>query len=522
MDRLLPTSVQTFEKLRKEGFIYVDKTKYIWNLVQKKSNYFLSRPRRFGKSLLVSTLEAYFLGKKELFKGLDIEPLEASRGEDAWIEYPVITFYLASGQFDEVNGLETKLAKILSDTEKKYGITSKDTDISVRFYGDIEAIYNKTKKPVVVLVDEYDNPLLKARDKAQEEKNRNLYKNFFSVLKDQDRYLKMAFFTGVTKFSKVSIFSDLNQLDDISLQDSYSGICGFTEAEIKKCFMPELRTMSEKQGMTKEECIDEMRNMYDGYHFSKNSEGVYNPFSLINALDKLEFDNYWFESATPGFLIEKLQRSSFRPEQFVDGVETTEKEMKDYRTDNPDPVPLFYQTGYLTIKEYDRRFRTFSLAFPNREVRYSFFESLVPYVLGDKDAENPLSVKKIVVALEKGDTDSLHDVLYSIFASIPYLGKNAATYESVWRNQIYLIFELVGEFVICEQHTATGRSDCVVQTSDYIYVFEFKVDKTAAEALEQINDMDYAGRYKSEKKVIKKIGVNFSSEKKNIDDWKVE
>ena len=524
MERILPTSVQDFEKLRREGFVYVDKTQYVWNLVQRKSNYFLSRPRRFGKSLFISTLEAYFRGKKECFTGLAIESLENDRGSDAWTEYPVITFYLASGEFYTDNGLRDKLSDIIDDCARGYGLTEDsfliEKTLTVRFSNLIKGLKRKYDRPVVVLVDEYDNPLLKAGSKEREKRNRDLYKSFFSVLKDDDKDLKMAFFTGVTKFSKVSIFSDLNQLDDISLWDDFSGICGFTETEIKKYFTPEIREMSEKQHMTSDECLAELKDMYDGYHFSENSEDIYNPYSLINALDKKAFDNYWFESATPGFLIDKLTSSQFRPEQFVDGVDCTEKQIKDYRTDNPDPVPLFYQSGYLTIKEYDSRFRTFSLAFPNREVRYSFFESLVPYVLGEKDDDNPLSVRNMVKSIENGDTEGLHDILYSIFASIPYMEKRDIPYESVWRNQIYLIFELVGEFVTCEQHTSKGRSDCLLETSEYVYIFEFKVDKSADEALTQIEEKDYAGRFRSDNRQIIKIGADFSSTERNIEDWK--
>lgn len=521
MPQLLPTSEQDFERLITDGFVYVDKTQYIWKLVEMKSKYFLSRPRRFGKSLFVSTLDAYFSGKKELFKGLAIEKLENARGEDAWTKYPVIHFALSGGQFYREDGLEKRLANELAITEKKYDLESDETDIAVRFLNDIADIYYKTgERGVVVLVDEYDKPLLPPLTEEQIEKNRNLYKGFFSVLKDQDRYLKFVFFTGVTKFSKVSIFSDLNQLRDISMSEDFSGICGFTEAEVQKYFKDAIEELADHNEISEEKCIDELRKMYDGYHFAAESEGVYNPYSLLNAFQDNAFDSYWFESGTPGFLIEKLKESSFRSEDFVNGVESTEKEMKDYRVENANPVPLFYQSGYLTIRHYDREFRTYSLGFPNMEVRRGFFESLVPYVLGEKDSENSFSVRKLVQTLRKGDTEELHDLLYSIFASIPYIENRNVTYESVWRNQIYLIFELAGEFVACEQHTSQGRSDCVVETADYVYLFEFKVDKNADEALAQIESKDYAGKYRADNRKIIKIGADFSSKTRNLDDWK--
>lgn len=521
MKRLLPTSEQDFGRLRREGFVYVDKTRFLWDLVEMKGQYFLSRPRRFGKSLFISTIEAYFRGEKELFHGLTIEDLENSRGTDAWAEYPVIPFYLSSGMFYTSGGLEARLAKVLSDAETRYGITSSETDLSVRFYSDIEELYKKTDRPVVVLVDEYDKPLLAADSKEQEEKNRALYKSFFSVLKDQSRYLKFVFFTGVTKFSKVSIFSDLNQLKDISMVQQFSGICGITEKELQSTFEPEIKAMAEKQEISYDDCLMKLKEMYDGYHFSIDSDGVYNPYSLLNALSDMEFGNYWFESATPTVLIKKLKGTSLGAEQFDDGVDATEKEIKDYRDDNPNPVPLLYQSGYLTIKEYNKRFETFSLGFPNMEVKYGFLNSLVPYVIGERDSEHPLFVRNIVLALEKGDTDRLYDQLYSIFAGIPYIEGEQPTYEQVWRNQIYLIFELAGEYVTCEQHTAHGRSDCVIETPDYIYIMEFKIDKSADEALTQIEAKDYSGKYKADGRQIIKIGADFSSKDRNIDDWKV-
>lgn len=525
MIRKLPIDTQTFEIIRKENYVYVDKTSYIQKLLDKGRIFFLSRPRRFGKSLFVSTLESYFLGRKELFNGLDIESYENTKGKDAWQEYPVIPFYLSGGNFNIEGGLSSTLASIMDQCISNYGLREnpglQSDDLSVRFRTLIQSLSDKTSKPVVVLVDEYDNPLLKAENKSQEDANRDFYKNFFGVLKDQDQYLKFVFFTGVTKFSKVSIFSDLNQLKDISMLDQFSGICGFTEREIEQNFMPEIQAMSDNQGISETECLGKLREMYDGYHFSRRSEGVYNPYSLLNALSDQIFDNYWFESATPSFLMTRLNNKKFAVQDFENGIEADESELKDYRTDNTNPVPLFYQSGYLTIKNYDPEFGTFELGFPNREVKYSFLRSLIPYVYGEQDSDKSFSAKNMVTSLRKGDTDALYDQLYSLFASSPYMTTDATKYEEVWRNQIYLVFEILGEYVICEQHTARGRSDCVVETQDYIYLFEFKVDKSADAALKQIDDKDYAGRYKASGKHIIKIGVDFSSSQRNIDEWKV-
>lgn len=526
MERLLPTSVQTFETLRDKGMVYVDKTSYIDRLRKKSREIFLSRPRRFGKSLFTSTLEAYFLGKKKLFTGLSISEIEEKKGDQAWRTYPVIPFYLASGEFNRENGLEDILDGVLESCIENYGLTG---DYSIngetlprRFKSLLERLYQKTKSPVVVLIDEYDNPLLKAEDPEQEKRNRELYKAFFSVLKDQDRYLEFVFFTGVTKYSKVSIFSDLNQLKDISLLDEFSGICGFTGKEIRDTFSPEIKEMAESRGISVDECLAQMKEKYDGYHFSGDSEGIYSPYSVINALSDRELGSYWFGSASPGLIVKKFESSSASVSQLEKGVEVTKADMMDYRIDDPDPIPLFYQSGYLTIKSYDPEFLTYTLGFPNSEIKYGFYRALVPYVLGEKDAQTNFSVRDLVLAIRKGDVDSLYTQLHSLFASAPYMTTRAASYEEVWRNQIFLIFELIGEFVVCEQHTSEGRSDIVIETNDYVYIMEFKVNGSAEEALKQIEEKGYAQRYRAGKAQIIEIGASFSSRQRNIEEWRVK
>ena len=524
MDRILPVGKQNFREIRQNGYVYVDKTRYVWELARTGLSYFLSRPRRFGKSLLVSTFESYFSGEKELFKGLYIEEKENARGEDAWMKYPVIPFYLSGGQFNEPDGLKNKLSQTLNSVQEKYGLEYLDSDLSSRFSDIIKQLYEKTGHKVVVLVDEYDKPLLSTMitNPEQEEKNRELYKGFFSVLKDMDGYLRFVFFTGVTKFTKVSIFSDLNQLSDISMDDEYSGICGITEDEMSSEFKPEIEALAKTQEMSRDECLDELQKMYDGYHFSKNGVGVYNPFSLLNAFTKRDFGSYWFESGTPDILIKKIRQSKMPLYSLTDGVTAKESVLKDYRVNDPDPVPLFYQSGYLTICGYDRRFRNYKLRFPNDEVKYGFLESLANDVLGANTRENPLSLDRLILDLESGDLESFFKSLQALFASIPYPEGKAPQYEGEWSRQLFLILSLMGEYPSCEVHMATGRADCVVKTPDYIYVFEFKLDKPIEDAMSQIDDKGYAIPYAADNRRLYKIGVVFSTEKRNVTDWQVE
>lgn len=525
--RKLPIGIQSFESLRRGDYVYVDKTQFIWKMLSEGKSYFLSRPRRFGKSLLVSTMAAYFSGKKELFHGLFIEEAENRKEENAWLAHPVLLFSLSGGQYRTKTGLEDVLRNVLERATKQYALTGDyavtGTTVSVRFRSTIEQLYLKTGRTVVVLVDEYDKPLLETMmvDAAQEEENRQLYKSFFSVLKDEDTYVKFAFFTGVTKFSKVSIFSDLNHLRDISMEDEYAGICGVTEKELRKCFALEVTAMANKQKLTVEECYAKLARTYDGYHFSAEGDSVYNPYSLLNAFQKKDFGHYWFETGTPTFLINKLRESSITPEQLVDGVESTDDELKDYRAVDRNPIPLFYQSGYLTLAGFDDRFRIFSLKFPNEEVRLGFLHSLLPSFLGYREEEHPLSLRLLIGDLEKGAAESFVVRLQSLFASVPYPSQAALKYEEMWRNQIFLVLKLLGIYVASEVHTSKGRCDCVVQTEEFIYLFEFKMDQSADDALAQIEKKDYAGRFRADSRQIIKVGISFSSKEHNITEWKI-
>ena len=520
--RLLPTSVQSFKTLRENGYLYVDKTKYIWDLVESGGReYFLSRPRRFGKSLFLSTIEEYFLGRKDLFNGLYIFDKENDRGEKAWLQYPVIKFALSGGSYDTPNGLSEILRQVLLQAESRYEVKPDTEDLAARFKTDIQLICEKCGLPVVVLVDEYDKPLLETEGTEQNESNRELYKAFFSVIKDQDEFIKFVFFTGVTKYSKVSIFSDLNQLKDISLLKKYSSICGITEDEMKAVFEPEIQEMADELRISINDCLKELRMRYDGYHFSENSEGVYNPFSLLNAFFDKEFGDYWFESGTPTFLVKKLTDSSVSLNSLINGISCDSYEMRDYRMDDPDPVPLFYQSGYLTIKSYDRRFDSYELGFPNEEVKYGFLNSLVPSVLGSRAKWNPKLLINLIIHLEAGELDLFFNSLEELFASIPYPEDKAPKYEKEWSRQLFLILSLMGEYTSCEVHMATGRADCVVKTPDYIYVFEFMLDNSVEEAMSQIDDKGYAIPYAADDRKLYKIGVVFSTEKRNVSDYKV-
>ena len=521
--RKLPIGIQSFEDLKKNQYVYVDKTEYIEKLVNSGKVFFLSRPRRFGKSLFLSTLEAYFQGKKDLFKGLDIEQYENEKGDDAWKSYPVIKFSLAGGDYLRENGLEDILKTTIKSYGSQYHVKESGETLPVQFGHLIKNISGQTGKQVVILVDEYDKPLLDTMNvnTEQEEKNRQLYSSFFSVLKDEDAYLKFVFITGVTKFAKVSIFSGLNQLRDISLSREYAGICGITQNELNTCFREEIKNMAEENEMSEEECVQELAELYDGYHFARKSEGVYNPFSLMNAFQEKEFGRYWFSTGTPTFLVRALENSDYTPEVLNDGVAVTEDILKDYRGDLNDPVPLAYQSGYLTIQKYERESGLYYLSFPNDEVEYGYLNVLAPSVLGGRETDRVVSIARMNEDLRNGKIDSFMTRLQSLFASIPYTETKELKYEEFWQREVYLVLKLLGQRTYCQPHTARGRADCVIETKKYVYILEFKMDQSVEEALKQIEEKGYAFPYKSDPRTLYKIGVKFSSEKRTIEEWKI-
>ncbi|MBO6109084.1 MAG: ATP-binding protein [Eubacterium sp.] len=522
-DIRLPIGIQNFESLIKDGFIYIDKTEYIYKLAHGNGRaFFLSRPRRFGKSLFLSALKAYWEGKRDLFAGLKIDELEGD-----WEPHPVFYFDFNKENFREEGGIERVLSDSLRSWEEEYGVNKDEirTTLAARFQYLIEKVYKDTEKTVVVLVDEYDKPLLENGGTAERlEYDKAVFKGFFSTLKSYDEYIRFSFLTGVTKFSKVSIFSDLNHLDDISMDEDFSSICGITEAEIHDNFDSLVGTVANKNDLTTDECYKELKRMYDGYHFHQNTEGVYNPFSLLNALNKKEFGFWWFETGTPTFLIEKIKKGNYDFKKITEGeVYADEATLKDYRDDNPDPVPLLYQSGYLTIVSYDRDFRSYELSYPNEEVKYGFINSLIKIYLSCKDEPRPLDIRSFGIDIKRGNTDGLRDRFTALYASLPYpTDKDAEKIiEQNFQNVAYLTFTLLGQFVHTEVHTAKGRADIVVETDDYVYIIEFKRDTSADEALAQIEEQGYATPYAADPRTLIKIGANFDSGIRTLNEWKV-
>lgn len=520
----LPIGIQSFEDIRKNNYLYVDKTKYIWDLIETGKVYFLSRPRRFGKSLFLSTLEAYFRGGKELFRGLDIEKLEGTR-EKPWVSYPVLHFSLSGGAYDTEQGLIDQLNNVLINAMKEYSIDSSAINgetLPVRFFNILCALHDATGRQVVVLLDEYDKPLLTniVSCPDMEEKNRTIFKSFFSVLKDADAHLKFVFVTGITKFSKVSIFSDLNQLKDISLLPKYGAICGITEQEVRDNFQEDIDALAKSQGLSQKAALEELARMYDGYHFSRSEVGVYNPFSLLNALSDEYLGRYWFETGTPTFLYKKLVESKRSVQEFSDGVTATESRLGNYLFDDYDLVPLYYQAGYLTITGYDSKFKTYTLSYPNDEVKYGYLESLIPIANASYQAPDAtFSADKMIGYLRDNNPEPFMQMLQALLASVPYYEGKAPVNEQQWRNILYAIFVVLGQYVRSEVHSSRGRSDCILENDRYVYIFEFKQDKTAEEAIEQIDANGYAVPYAASQKKVVKIGANFSTKMQTLDKW---
>lgn len=511
--RKLPIGIQTFSEIREENYLYVDKTAFVWRIANTGKPYFLSRPRRFGKSLLLSTFEAYFDGKRELFEGLEISSLEKD-----WKQYPVLHLDLNAEKYDSPQALVEILSRHLTQWELKYGKGEDEETLYGRFAGVIRRASEQAGSGVVVLVDEYDKPLLQTiGNSALLDDYRRTLKAFYGVLKSSDRYLRFVFLTGVTKFAQVSVFSDLNQLNDISMKPQYATICGITQQELEDTFAPELQQLALTNRLTYEDTIEKMKNLYDGYHFCEFSEGVFNPFSVLNVFDGYKFSNYWFQTGTPTFLVQLLQESEYDLRTLIDGLETSASSFTEYRVDANNPIPLIYQSGYLTIKEYNPEFQLYRLAFPNDEVRYGFLNFLVPYYTPVSENEQNFYIGKFVQELRAGDVNAFLTRLQAFFAAFPY-DLNEKT-ERHYQVVFYLVFKLMGQFTGAEVLSARGRADAVVKTPKYIYVFEFKLFGTAEEALQQIDDKEYLIPYQADGRELVKVGVEFSAEKRNISRW---
>ncbi|UTD10976.1 ATP-binding protein [Treponema sp. B152] len=531
--RKIPIGIQSFEDLRRKNFLYVDKTLYAFKLANLGKVYFLSRPRRFGKSLFLSTLKAYFLGQKELFKGLYIEKAEEKRAEieknEAWGEYPVFYLDFNVGRYDLDGALAESLDYFLKKEEKIYRLKNEGDSFGKRFQSLIETAYNKTGKQAVILVDEYDKPFLQTMgvNEALNEEYRNTLKAFYSVIKTCDQYIRFAFLTGVTKFSKVSISSDLNNLQDISMLNDYAEICGLTQAEIEKTFKPEIERLAKNTKNSYDKMLEELKKRYDGYKFSVLGESVYNPFSILNTFNSGELKNYWFATGTPTFLVNYLKDAHYNIPDLDGKVELDESMLNEYRADAKDPIPILFQSGYLTIKEYIEEVNMYRLGFPNDEVRYSFLENLVPAYSSLRPDETGVSIWKFVEDIRAGNVDDFMDRMQAIIAGVPYnnLPKDKLKLrEQNYQTAVYLIFKLMGQFVQTEIHCLKGRADCIVHTKDSIYIFEFKLMSagTAEDAIVQIKENGYAAQFKTSSKKIILIGSSFNEEERTIGEWKTE
>ena len=516
--KLYPVGIQTFERIRKENKLYIDKTEYIYRMTHSGGCYFfLSRPRRFGKSLLVSTFESYFSGKKELFEGLAIEKLEQE-----WMEYPVLHFDMSGGKHMEKEQLEDYLSNRLEAEERKWGIPHSKRGANDRLTELITTAYEISGKQVVVLIDEYDAPMLDvAHDKETLDVLRNVMRNFFSPLKMCEPMLRFVFLTGITKFSQVSIFSELNNIKYISLDDEYAGVCGITKEELLTQMSEDIDMLAEAQGMTREETIAKLKENYDGYHFSPASPDVFNPYSLLNCFDDKNFGAYWFSSGTPTYLINMLRKFKVLPAKI--GRSLARSSAFDAPTENLKTItPLLYQSGYITIKGYDKMSQLFTLDLPNKEIKVGLFESLLPYYLeGMYAEEGDVAIAQMSVLIRQGDMDGALRLFQEFLGTVPYC--NNTNYEGHYQQVLFIIFTLLTHFVVdVEVHTPNGRVDVVMETEDTLYLIELKLNKSAQSAMQQINLKQYGQRFARCGKPIVKVGVNFDAKKGNIEDWIIE
>ncbi len=514
----LPIGIQDFESLRKDGYLYIDKTEHVYRLVSEGRYYFLSRPRRFGKSLLLSTIKALFQGKRELFKGLAIDQKE----DWDWVEHPILHLDLNTEKFSTKEALENKINTFLSIEEEKYGKVEWEKSFGTRFEGIIKRAYEKTGQRVVILVDEYDKPMLQAiGNKELQDEYRGTLKGFYGALKSMDGCIKFAMLTGVTKFGKVSVFSDLNNLEDISMLPKYHNICGITEQELLTVFDKPIDALAEYNGLTREECIEKLRRMYDGYHFDEFSRnGVYNPFSLLNTFNNNIFRSYWFETGTPSYLVELLKRHHYDLEE-MSKSEVTADVLNSIDAESHDPIPVIYQSGYLTIKNYKEEFQKYVLGFPNEEVAVGFVKYLAPFYLDNREQRSVFDIEKFTQDVRTGNPEQFLSRLKSLFASAPYDSVKGDK-ENHFQNMMWVVFKMMGFYSHTEYHTSNGRIDLLLETPQYRYIMEFKLYGTAEEALQQIKDKDYPLQFQQDDRQTYIIGVNFSKETRTIDKWVME
>ena len=512
-----PIGRQTFSTLIEGGYVYVDKTDLVYNLAQKDIC-FLCRPRRFGKSLLISTLESYFKGEKDLFKGLKIEELEKE-----WKQYPVFHVDFAQGGYEVEGNLQKEIDNRLTQWEHQLGIEKNIDKLGSRFSEIIAEAHRQTGQKAVVLIDEYDKPLLDVLMESMEQENRAVLKEFYGTFKVADEHLRFVLLTGVTKFSQVSVFSGFNQPEDISMKSDFDALCGITKDELVSYFDEEIGKMADELEYTKEEMYYYLKRQYDGYHFSEKMIDVFNPYSVLNALNDRKLDDYWFATGTPTYLMRLLDRGKTNMQEIVSG-KYDKNYFMDYKADTEDPLAMIYQSGYLTIKGYDKIRKQYQLDYPNDEVRNGFITLLANDYCGRRNNTKNL-VLDINDMLRQCRLDDMRDALSGFFASIPYNANYQErnwSYESHYHYTFYLIFRLLSCYsTFTEKENSRGRADMVVETNDYVYIFEFKLDGTAEEALKQIDDKGYAEPYAADSRKLFKVGVVFSSEKRNITEWRV-
>ena len=517
--KLYPIGIQTFSEIRTNDNLYIDKTAYIYRMANSDGKYFfLSRPRRFGKSLLVSTLLSYFEGRKELFKGLAIDNLE-----NEWAEYPVLHFDLSGGKHQEEDQLNRYLDFILKDNERRFGVECDAVDANVRLANLIASVYKKTGKQVVVLIDEYDAPLLDVVHQDERlESSRYLMRNFYSPLKQCEPMLRFVFLTGITKFSQLSIFSELNNITNISMDEAYAGICGITKEELLTQMSDDIDRLAEKLSITREVAIQQLKDNYDGYHFTYPSPDIFNPYSLLNCFSKEKIGAYWFGSGTPTFLIEMMRKFGTTP------MDIGESEMADVSDfDAPTEtmesiVPLLYQSGYVTIKDYDEDTNLYELGIPNKEIRIGLFKSLLPNYLTRSSQRGKVAIAQMSVLIKNGDIDGALELFRTFLATVPYCENTK--YEGHFQQLMYVVFALLADYrILVEQRTSKGRTDITLETQDSIYIMELKFGNTADEALAQINANHYADAFAMSNKKTIKVGIGFDvKDERNITDWKVE
>ena len=516
--KLYPVGIQTFSEIRNRNLLYVDKTEYVYRMTHMGGkHFFLSRPRRFGKSLLVSTFQSYFEGKKELFRGLAIEKLETE-----WAEYPVLHFDMSGGKHMEKEQLERYLDNMLKEPERKFGINAPTVDPNTRLIDLINTAYNKTGRQVVVLIDEYDAPLL---DVAHDEETlsvlRDIMRNFFSPLKYCESMLRFVFLTGITKFSQLSIFSELNNIANISMNEEYAGICGITKEELLTTMSDDIDMLAKARGLTREETVEKLKERYDGYHFAWPSPDVFNPYSLLNCFAEKKFGSYWFGSGTPTYLLNMLRKFEVVPAHIAP-IEAMSSAFDAPTECMMTITPLLYQSGYVTIKDYDEETELYTLDIPNKEIRVGLYDSLLPYYLEGMHAQNGgVTIARMAVLIRKRDMDGALHLLQDFFGTVPYC--NVKNYEGHYQQMLFIVFSLLTNLLVdVEVHTPKGRVDIVLLTRTDLYVIELKLNQSAEAAMQQINLKDYRQRFALSGLPITKVGINFDSTTGNITDWKIE